>query len=120
MLTVVEHDEQLLATQELHQRLLDRLSGPRRHVKHRRQSVGHAGGVAYRCQLAQPRPVPEAGQHLGGDLQSQSGLADPADPAQGHHPGFGQRRRRALQLTVPPHERAHLQRQIPREGVQSA
>ena len=49
---------------------------------------------------------------MGGRLQRQPGLADPAGPGQRHYPRLAQRGRGLLQLALPADERAHRQWQI--------
>jgi len=51
-------------------------------------------------------------------MQRQTCLSHPTDPGQGHHPDFVEGGHRTRQLAVAPNERAHLQRQVPRERVQ--
>jgi hypothetical protein len=86
MLTVIEHQQQLLVAQELDQGIAGALAAPGGHREHRGDGIVHAGGIADRCQLTQPRAVSEPRQHLLGDLQRQPGLTHPAHPGQGHHP----------------------------------
>jgi hypothetical protein len=69
MLTVIEHQQQFLGPQELHQRLAGALSGPGRHREHRGDGIIDPGGGADRGQLSQPRAVGEPPRHLGGGLQ---------------------------------------------------
>ena len=52
MLTVVQHQQQFLAAQELHQRLAGALPGPGGHREHRGDRVVHPGRVADRGQLS--------------------------------------------------------------------
>ena len=98
MLAVIEHQQQLLAAQELHQRLAGALAGPGGHREHRRDRIIHPGRVADRRQLTQPRAITEPRRHLRGGLQRQPGLAHPARPGQRHHPRLAQRGRGLLQL----------------------
>jgi hypothetical protein len=112
VLTVIEHQQQLLSAQELHQRLAGALPGSGGHREHRRDRIVRQGGVADRCQLSKPRPIRKPFRCLGGCLHCQPGLAHPARPGQGHHPRCGQRCRDVLQLALSADERAHLYRQI--------
>jgi hypothetical protein len=117
VLTVVEHQQQLLAVEKLHQRLLERLPAPRHDVEHGRHRIDDRLAAAYRRQLAQPRAVPEARQHLGRDLQRQPRFPHTANAGQRHHPRLLQRRERPSQLAVAAHQRRHLQRQVARERI---
>ena len=78
VLAVVQHQQQLLAVQELRQRLAGVLAGPGGQREHRRDRIIDPGHVADRGQLSEPRAVGEPRRHLGGGLQPQPGLAHPA------------------------------------------
>ena len=112
MFTVIEHQQQFLGPQELHQRLARALFGPGGHREQQGDGIIDPGGVADRGQLSKPRAVGEPWCHLGGSLQRQAGLAHPAHAGQGHHPRLAQHRRGLLQFAGPADERAHRQRDI--------
>ena len=117
VLTVVDHQQQLLRLEELRQCLRHALARPGAHPEHRGERIDHVVGIAHRRQLDQPRTFTEPGQHLRRDLQRQTGLADPTHPRQRHHPRLAQRGHRAVDLTLPADERTRLQRQVPRERI---
>ena len=117
MFTVIEHQQQLLVAQELHQRLAGGLPGRGTHREHRSDRIIQADRIADRGQLAQPRASGKSRLHLLGDLHREAGLAHPAHTGQRHHPRLAQRSHGPLQLPGPADERTHRQRQIPRKGA---
>ena len=118
MLTVVQDQQELLRSQELDKRVDQALPGTSGNTEHRRDRPSHPLGVSHRRQLHKPGPLPEPGQRLGRHLQRQARLAHSADPGQRHHPGLPQRFADPVELPLATNERAHLQRQVPRERIQ--
>ena len=118
VLTVVDHQQQLLRPQKLRQRLFQCLSRPGGYAERGGERIDHIVGIAHRRQFDQPDAVPEPGQHLRGDLQRQTCLADTTYPRQRHNSSLAQRVNRALDLALPADERAHPQRQVPRRRVE--
>ena len=106
------------ATSIVDAQLAGALAGPGGHREHRGDGIVHAGGIADRCQLTQPRAVTEPRQDLLGDLQCQTGLTHPAHTDQGHHSRLPQRGRGLLEFAGAADERAHLQWQIPHKRIQ--
>ena len=119
MLTVVEHQQQPLRRQILEHRLLER-SGPANGCTRRlAASVSHtAAGSVTGANSHNHAPSRKLGDDLRRDLQREAGLADPADPGQGHQrrPTHQVGERRDLGLATD--ERRHLTRQVARERVQ--
>ena len=85
VLTVVDHQQQLLRPEELRQRLRHALARAGTHPEHRGERIDHVVGITDRRQLDQPGTLTEPGQRIRGDLQCQPGLADATDPRQRHH-----------------------------------
>ena len=94
------------------------MTAPSADAKHRRHDVGDTVGVAYRRKLNQPCAFPITGQQVGGDLQRQAGLTNPAHPVivtTRDSPNAAVTQRH---LGLSPDERADLSRKIPRKRVQ--
>ena len=91
MLTVVEHQEQLLHAQELREALLDGLTLARHDAERGGDHFHHRGGITDRRELTEPRPVPILGQHTGSNLERDTRLAHPTDTRQRHHAGLAER-----------------------------
>ena len=69
-------------------------------------------------ELAEPRAIREARQHLGRDLNREAGLADAADTGQREESPFAERTRDLCDILIASDERTDLCRQVARERVQ--
>ena len=72
MLTVVEHEEQSLLGQKLEHRFVERPSRERLHAKAAREGLPDHRRAGNRRELAQPRPVGEVADDLGGGLHARA------------------------------------------------
>ena len=113
VLAVVEHEQQGPAAQVLDERLLDREQRTLLHAQRRGDGVPDRAAVGERRELAQPAAVGEAVALAVGDLDREAGLADPADPGEGHQGRGPQRRPRTGHVVVPAHQLGGRPRQVP-------
>ena len=120
VLTVVEHQQQLLGPQELDERFLQRsapaAASPRtRRRPPRRTAVGSRTGASSTSHA----PSAEPRQHLGRRPAAPGGSCRPRRRPSASPPGRLAKPAGDLrQLALAADERAHLQRQVPRERVQ--
>ena len=80
--------------------------------------VGQRGGVTEGGELDQPRPVGKLRDQLGGDLEGQAGLADPANPGQGDQTMGSHLGDQFLYGAGTTHKTGALDGQVPRHRVQ--
>ena len=113
VLAVVEHEQQGPAAQVLDERLLDRQQRTLLHAQRRGDGVPDRAAVGERRELAQPAAVGEAVALAVGDLDREAGLADPADPGEGHQGRGPQRRPCTGHVVVPADQLGGRPRQVP-------
>src|SRR5262249_19192095 len=118
VLAVVDHQEELLAAQELEQQIADGDSGARIQAEDAGDGVRHGVSLAYSVELAQPRTVPVIGDQGGRDLEREARLSHAAHAGQGHERRVFELARDARQVGASPDERRHLARQVARERLQ--
>jgi hypothetical protein len=86
VLGIVEDHQQVAVADRLDQGVEHGPSRLLADAEHGGHGAGHQLGVGHRRQLDQPHPVAGAVQRIGGHLQRQAGLADPARPCDRDQP----------------------------------
>ena len=118
MLTVVQHHQELLVAQVGDERLRQRRTRTRTHLKYRRHRIHHTVRVTHRLEFTQPGAITEARQQFRRDLEGEARLAYPTDTGQRHHRRHRQGVRDPFEIVVTSYEGTQLQRQVARERIE--
>ncbi|OLT06129.1 hypothetical protein BJF90_18340 [Pseudonocardia sp. CNS-004] len=112
---VVEHQQQPLGAQELHQPAGPVEPRPLADGQRGADRVDDRGRVADRRELDEPRAVGEPGGRGARRVQRQHRLPDPADPDDGHDPGVAHGGHEVLGITLAPDQDGAVGRQVARD-----
>ena len=118
MLTVVEHQQQVLALQEPRQPLCHRHTLWRRVAHRGRDRVGQVVGIEHLRELAEPDAVRIVRQQLGADLEREAGLAHATHAHDRDHPRRPHPVGDRSQVVLATDEGAELVRQVRAVRVQ--
>ena len=110
MLAVVEYEQQSSILDELDQGLRHRAPEFFLDAQHRRNSLRNQPCVNKRRKLDEPHAVRILVDHVGGDLQRRTRLAQPTDAVQRHEPCLMEQVLDLSELALAPHERRQLMR----------
>ena len=118
MFAVVEDHECSSLAQRVAHALGEGNRGVWLHPERGRDDLHERFGVAGRCELAEPRTVPEVRQHHPGGLEREPGLADTSDPGERHEPRLLQDGRDSLHFVRAADEGGELRGEITGVGVE--